>query len=969
MSLKYFVLILVAFQGITLFLSLSNRIYAQNEEAYVNNEVLVQFTPEGEATLAELYREQIGPGQDESFWDFLSHSLSSLNPFRKSRLKTPSGIGYKTLSDEIQIRSIDPDPTSIDISNAPTIKLGTSDLPPHLAQYDNRTFKIEFETGTVEEAVTRFKQLDFVKHAQPNFVYKPIAIPNDTAYPRQWTHQISHAEDAWDVTTGSKSIVIAVLDSGVNYNHEDLKDNMWTGQVGGGTVYGWDFYDNDSDPMEDIDAVDTLGHGTMVSGIAGAIGNNSIGVAGVNWNVKIMAVRIGGMLFDSYAIENGTKFAADNGANVINMSFIGESICRVDVATEGDKVVTDSISYATRVHNTLVVTGAANEPINSACMSPANHPDILHVTSVGSDDQHVYWSGYGPLSWKDTKIISAPSGNVGSNECFDTNCPLTTAVDGNYIAISGNSFASPYVAGAAALILSEKDMSPFEVRKLLVDTADDIPGTDIVTTPEFSGDDGNSSYGKRLNLARAIESLASDEPTSTPTPPPTPTATPTESPDSLPTPTTSIGGPDDSTLDGKTQQVDWVFGGIGRCWSAWAEDSCSLTSHEGGAYDSLRDLNSDGVVDITCSQGDGSGRSTTLTNVSGSDIVISCERYACTSCASGDGAYARCDQSIESSATKVSNAITIPAGCSTSCSLSGASGGCIKTEEPTSTPVPTPTPTPDRDVVDPTPTPIPTLPPASSRSELPVMISAYNYQPGYGSDSVPIYAYGWFTDRSVEGMSESAKASQLQSQIQQMKSMDAIKLMMTSSYATTQWMLENYAQDLKDAGITIIGYDMELSVGTPSTEINTMHTASDQNSVVRLVNLAKQYGFKVIWGPIRLNSILAGKESQRAEAVRLMKEAGLTGVAFQEQQFIESQTAEARRDAVIADVTAYKAITGDNFEIYVQVMSSRCGSQPWSNCMQFLDYIAPHITGVAIWASGGSDTENLPAFINAIRGS
>ncbi|MCR4263423.1 MAG: S8 family serine peptidase [Candidatus Roizmanbacteria bacterium] len=917
---------------------------------YVPQEVLIQLTPEGEAVLSEFYKAKLADSSESSFWEQFTDILDSINPFNRSRLKTPEAKKLFAELDSLSVTDIKPDPSGLEIADAPTIKLGTTGLPPHLAQYGKNTFTLTFENGTVVDAMMSLKQIGLISHVQPNYIYRIDAVPNDPRYYQEVGHDITSIQEAWDITTGSEDIVIAIIDTGTDYRHEDLSGNMWSG-------IGEDIVTGDGDPD------DIYFHGTAVAGVAGAVGNNAIGVAGVAWNTSIMAVRIGIIItlengeedvtMTTSAINKGIRYAADNGADILNLSFGGGDACRDDVGLPEDTVMSDSISYAVRVKGAFVAVGAGNDSINGACDSPTNHPDVIGVAALNNDGTPAGYTNYGPLSWKSSKFISAPG-------------DLIVPIPGNrYAEMAGTSFAAPYVAGAAALVLSIRDMDPFELRQHLIDTADEYEGID------FTAPDGSATYGKRLNVYRAVTAAGggTEEPTATPTPPdggeePTPTPTPVSSePIPTATPVTELPG----ELIGQTQQVDWVFGGVGRCWSAWAEDSCSLTSHEGGAYESLRDLDSDGTVDITCSQGDGSGRTTTITNISDSDIVISCERYACTSCASGDGVYARCDQSIDASATKVSNAVTVPAGCSASCSLSGATGSCIGDEEPTSTPVPTPTPTPlpdegDTDVPTPTPTP---FSPATSRAELPLMLGADHYQTAYK----PVYSYGWFTDRSVEGLSDSEKASRLQQQIDQMRSQDAIKIMMTSSYATTQWMLENYAQDLKDAGITIIGYNMELAVGTPESEINAMHRADETNSVVTLTRLAKQYGFETIWGPIRANTTLAGKESQLGDAVRLMKDAGLRGVAFQEQKFIETQTAEARRDAVIADVAAYNTIMGDDFEVYVQVMSSRCGSQPWTNCMQFLDYIAPHITGIAVWASGGSDSENLPAFINTIRGT
>ena len=316
----------------------------------------------------------------------------------------------------------------------------------------------------------------------------------------------------------------------------------------------------------------------------------------------------------SSATNEGIRYAADNGADILNLSFGSEDACRDDVGLPEDTVMSDSISYAVRVKNAFVVAAAGNDSINGACDSPTNHPDVLGVTALNNDATPAGYTNYAPISWKTSKIITAPG-------------DVLAPIPGNqYAEMGGTSFAAPYVAGAAALVLSVRDMDPFELRQHLIDTADEYDGVD------FTAVDGPATYGKRLNVYRAVTAAdgTTEEPTATPTPldggeEPTPTPTPVSS-EPIPTATPVTVPPEE--LIGQTQQVDWVFGGVGRCWNAWAEDSCSLTSHEGGAYESLRDLDSDGTVDITCSQGDGSGRTTTITNISDPDIVISCERYA-----------------------------------------------------------------------------------------------------------------------------------------------------------------------------------------------------------------------------------------------------------------------------------------------------------------------------------------------------
>ena len=146
------------------------------------------------------------------------------------------------------------------------------------------------------------------------------------------------------------------------------------------------------------------------------------------------------------------------------------------------------------------------------------------------------------------------------------------------------------------------------------------------------------------------------------------------------------------------QQVDWVYGGQGICWSAWTVGGiCTLFSHEGGVTTpSMKDLNHDGTLDIECSEGNGSRQATSIKNVSNSPITIDCQRYTCTSCTSGNGTTAQCDGNIDSRAFRVVDTITLTPGCTATCSINGASGTCIET-----------TPTPKGTETQPSPSVLP----------------------------------------------------------------------------------------------------------------------------------------------------------------------------------------------------------------------------------------------------------------------
>jgi len=187
---------------------------------------------------------------------------------------------------------------------------------------------------SVDETVAFLKSTPGIEYAEPNYIYFAASVPNDPRYNDQWSlHDLGtsnkhiNMEQAWDIETGSKDVIVAVLDSGVDYNHSDLdgnNGNMWNGTNckdkdnividAGCPFHGWDFVNDDNDPMDD--RILKRGHGTRVAGIIGAEGNNGEGIAGINWEVSIMAVKVlnasgqmrpfGG---DSISIINGVNFA------------------------------------------------------------------------------------------------------------------------------------------------------------------------------------------------------------------------------------------------------------------------------------------------------------------------------------------------------------------------------------------------------------------------------------------------------------------------------------------------------------------------------------------------------------------------------------------------------------------------------------------------------------------------------------
>ncbi|HMF58647.1 MAG TPA: S8 family serine peptidase [Pyrinomonadaceae bacterium] len=352
---------------------------------------------------------------------------------------------------------------------------------------------------SVEDAIARYRNLPGVIAAQPNYVYHVAATPNDPMFDQLYGMQQIHAPEAWDVTTGSNQVVVAVIDTGIFYPHEDLSANMWrnpgeTGTDANGNdratngidddndgyvddVYGIDTYNHDSDPIDD------RGHGTHVAGIIGAAGNNGVGVVGVNWQVRLMAL----------------KFLAQNGSG----TSAGAIECFdyvVMMKARGVNVRVTNNSY-----------GATDDAAMREAMDAAGNAGVLNVCAAGNNAMNTDNTPFFPASFDSPYIISVAASDQNDNPASFTNygattvdlaAPgvniLSTVHDGpKYITLSGTSMSSPHVAGAAALLLAhDASLTPASLKATLMNTVDVLP--------QWAG---KVVSGGRLNVARALQSL------------------------------------------------------------------------------------------------------------------------------------------------------------------------------------------------------------------------------------------------------------------------------------------------------------------------------------------------------------------------------------------------------------------------------------------------------------------------------
>ncbi|MEQ9095536.1 MAG: S8 family serine peptidase [Phycisphaerales bacterium] len=372
-------------------------------------------------------------------------------------------------------------------------------------------------------------------NVEPNVAYAPQRVANDPLNDGAWWIDNEgqpipgqpqgtpgadiKLEEAWEVTTGSSGVVIAVVDTGVEWYHEDLADNIWSnaGEIPGNgidddgngyidDVRGWDFgtatfgpggtgqFGGDNDP--DDTAVGG-GHGTAVAGTIGAVGNNGIGIAGVNWDVSILPIKIaneqgalvGGAIIAAHQyltglINSGTNIVASNNSYGAFAPTFFEEFEEFDFERQA---IEDFIAAGA----TFVASAGndSNDNDDSFTAYPAayNLPGIVSVAATNNRDELAGFSNFGET----TVDVAAPGEAI-----------LTTAVNGQYTYIDGTSFSGPIVAGIVGLMKTVRpDLTPEQVAQALIDSSDPIPALqDRVVA------DG------RVNAARALQIITTDGP-------------------------------------------------------------------------------------------------------------------------------------------------------------------------------------------------------------------------------------------------------------------------------------------------------------------------------------------------------------------------------------------------------------------------------------------------------------------------
>jgi subtilisin family serine protease len=339
-----------------------------------------------------------------------------------------------------------------------------------------------------QSTLKKYKHDSKVDFAEPEYLYNIATIPSDTYFDKQWYLKKIKAPRAWDITRDSPSKVIAIIDSGIQTDHIDLRSNIWEnpGEVpgnnkdddGNGFIddhKGWNFVDNNADPTPDFKGEYTeagILHGTLVAGVAAASGNNGSGVAGVTWGAKIMPLKVLNGLGEgrSSQVVRAIDYATDNGADIINLSFVGLGY---------SQALQEAIDRA-NAEGIIVVAAAGNEKsqgkgydLDADPMYPVCHDGVVGVAATDTLDQKPSFSSHG-LKCVD---ISAPGESIFGLTVYApqeevNGRTLNKHYDGYW---SGTSMAAPIVSGTLALIGgTNPGLSRSQVEDILLNKADNI---------------------------------------------------------------------------------------------------------------------------------------------------------------------------------------------------------------------------------------------------------------------------------------------------------------------------------------------------------------------------------------------------------------------------------------------------------------------------------------------------------------
>jgi len=427
---------------------------------------------------------------------------------RERPTKTVMINGYEAMENEAIVSFLDDTPEDLLqtlVANA--ISLSDASEGRSIGPAGLKMLHIRSKSMNTRALLNMLSRAAGVKRAEPNYIYHSTLTPNDTRFGEMWglnnTGQVVggqtgiagadiSAVQAWDVSTGSNSVVVGVIDTGVDYNHPDLAANIWsapssfTVTVGGQTItcpagsHGFNAVANTCNPLDDNN------HGTHTSGTIGARGNNGSGVVGVNWTTSVMGLKFlsasgSGNTADAieciqFAIQAKQIFGSGANLRILSNSWGGGGF---------SQALLDAINAAdTNGMLFVCAAGNANSNNDTTAFFPANYnaPNVLSVAATDNRDNKSSFSNFGAT----TVDLGAPGTNI-----------LSTVPNGGFAVFSGTSMATPHVSGAAALVLSRCSLSTANLKANLMNNVDPV-----------SSLSGRTVTGGRLNVDKAIRACA-----------------------------------------------------------------------------------------------------------------------------------------------------------------------------------------------------------------------------------------------------------------------------------------------------------------------------------------------------------------------------------------------------------------------------------------------------------------------------
>jgi len=480
------------------------------QEEYAQDRIIIKFKENNDAvTFINDANTITGQSQLASYLRS-SAGLTSAEPVFKEYYIVSKGTTYRLSSTSLQEKlSILKDKQGLENKQNPKAPADTPDISKNLPDQKLENIvlvKLEPDKSksSVIEIVADVKERyeNIITYAEPDFIMRAEREANDPFFSSEGTwgqdyedlwglHRID-IEEAWDTSVGSDEIIVAIIDTGVDIDHPDIEDNIWineeelNGEQGRDDddngkvddVYGWNFVSDNNNPA------DRNGHGTHCAGTVAATGNNELGIVGVSWNTKIMALK--GLNDEGKGYTNGLaaaiRYAAVNGAQVLSNSwgFYGWS-----------NTLADAVDYAHDLGSTIIAA-AGNSDTRVEHHGISNIPRVIAVGAIDANDMKASFSNYGTkvdVMAPGTDTLSLRSEGTGDNEAL--------IVDELYYRMSGTSMATPHVSGLIALLLANNpELTNEEIRQILRTTADE---------QNLNGWDYWTSYGS-INANNAINS-------------------------------------------------------------------------------------------------------------------------------------------------------------------------------------------------------------------------------------------------------------------------------------------------------------------------------------------------------------------------------------------------------------------------------------------------------------------------------